>query len=185
VARGAAPLLVAGGGAVFAGEVLSPAALAGLLLASLAIASFAFERGLATPRQTKPFVFGLVTAVFISCYTVTDALGVRVSGSPLGFIAWLFLISGVPLVGYVLIARLLEGGAARRYDLRARLRPGDLGADLRRHGACLGFARDQRRLRRALGLDHARRAVRRPARRGRAAGRARNHDHAPCGLSAG
>ena len=66
VARGAAPLLVAGGGAVFAGEVLSPAALAGLLLASLAIASFAFERGLATPRQTKPFVFGLVTAVFIS-----------------------------------------------------------------------------------------------------------------------
>ena len=105
VARGAAPLLVAGGGAVFAGEVLPPAALAGLLLASLAIASFAFERGLATPRQTKPLVFGLVTAVFISSYTVTDALGVRLSGSPLGFIAWLFLISGVPLVGYALIVR--------------------------------------------------------------------------------
>ena len=123
VARGAAPLLVAGGGAIFAGEVLSPGALAGLLLASLAIASFAFERGLAAPRQAKPFVFALVTAVFISSYTVTDALGVRVSGSPLGFIAWLFLISGFPLLGYAFVAR---PGAFAPY-LRAHWKAGLIG----------------------------------------------------------
>ncbi len=105
VARGAAPLLVAAGGAVFAGERLAPGAFAGLLLASLAIASFAFERGVATLRRPRPFVLALVTAAFISSYTVTDALGVRASGSPLGFIAWLFLLSGCPLVGYALVAR--------------------------------------------------------------------------------
>ena len=43
--------------------------------------------------------------LFIGAYTVTDALGVRVSGSPLGFIAWLFLISGLPLLAYARVAR--------------------------------------------------------------------------------
>ena len=41
----------------------------------------------------------------IGAYTVTDALGVRASGSPLGFIAWLFLISGLPLLAYARLAR--------------------------------------------------------------------------------
>ncbi len=123
VARGAAPLLVAAGGAVFAGESLGPAQLAGLLLASLAIASFAFERGLSALRQPKPFLFGLVTAIFIGSYTVTDALGVRASGSPLGFIAWLFLISGLPLLGYACVAR---PGAFAPY-LRAHWKAGLIG----------------------------------------------------------
>ena len=121
VARGAAPLLVAGGGAVFAGEFLTPGQLAGLLLASLAIASFAFERGLSALRQPKPFLFGLVTAIFISSYTVTDALGVRASGSPLGFIAWLFLISGLPLLGYAFVARRGAFGPYVRANWKAGL----------------------------------------------------------------
>ena len=112
VARGTAPLLVAAGGAMFAGEALRPVQLAGLVLASLAIASFALGPGRAEARQLKPFAYGFATALFIGSYTVTDALGVRASGSPLGFIAWLFLISGLPLLVYARIARplALAGG---------------------------------------------------------------------------
>ncbi len=105
VARGTAPLLAAAGGAIFADEALRPVQLAGLVLASLAIASFAFERGRVEAGQLKPFAYGFATALFIGSYTVTDALGVRVSGSPLGFIAWLFLISWLPLLAYARVAR--------------------------------------------------------------------------------
>ncbi len=119
VARGTAPLLAAAGGAIFAGEALRPVQLAGLVLASLAIASFAFERGRVEAGQLKPFAYGLATALFIGAYTVTDALGVRASGSPLGFIAWLFLISGLPLLAY---ARVARPGALGPYA-RAHWRP--------------------------------------------------------------
>ena len=126
VARGTAPLLVAGGGVVFAGELLEPIELAGLVLASLAIASFAFERGFSVLRRPKPFVFGFITAIFIGIYTVTDALGVRLSGSPLGYIAWLFLFSGLPLIGYALLAR---PGALGPY-IRAHWKTGLLGGTI-------------------------------------------------------
>ena len=123
VARGTVPLLAAAGGAVFAGETLRPAQLAGLVLASLAIASFAFGSGRAETRRLKPVAYGFATALFIGSYTVTDALGVRASGSPLGFIAWLFLISGLPLLAY---ARLARPGALRPYA-RAHWKPALVG----------------------------------------------------------
>lgn len=112
VARGTAPLLVAGGGALLAGEALRLGQLAGLVLASLAIASFAFGSGRLEAPSLKPFAYGFATALFIGSYTVTDALGVRASGSPLGFIAWLFLLSGLPLLAY---ARVARPGALRPY----------------------------------------------------------------------
>ncbi|MDH3473133.1 MAG: EamA family transporter [Rhodospirillales bacterium] len=105
VARGAAPLLVAAGAALFAGESLSLGQLAGLILASLAIASFAFEGGWSGLREPGPFAFALAVALFISAYTVSDGLGVRASGSPAGFIAWLFVIDGFPLLLYALVVR--------------------------------------------------------------------------------
>jgi len=105
VARGAAPLMVAGGAALFAGEALSPLALGGLVLVSLAIGSFAFEGGRAGIKNSKPLLLAFATACFISGYTITDGLGVRASGSPLGFIAWLLLIDGLPLTVYALVVR--------------------------------------------------------------------------------
>ncbi|MEE8535715.1 MAG: EamA family transporter, partial [Kiloniellales bacterium] len=105
VARGAAPLMFAGGAALFVGEALSPLALGGLVLVSLAIGSFAFEGRRTGKRNSKPLLLAFATACFISGYTITDGLGVRASGSPLGFIAWLFLIDGLPLTVYALVVR--------------------------------------------------------------------------------
>ncbi|MDP6708147.1 MAG: EamA family transporter [Alphaproteobacteria bacterium] len=104
VARGTAPLLVAIGAALFAGEHLGSIAMGGLLLAALAIASFALD-GHRRGADRRPLIFALAIACFISTYTVVDGLGVRAAGDALGYIAWLFALHGLPLFLYVLIWR--------------------------------------------------------------------------------
>jgi drug/metabolite transporter (DMT)-like permease len=56
----------------------------------------------------------LATGVFIAAYTVADGLGVRRAGTVTGYVAWLFLLHGLPIPLYAL--------AARRPALAGRLR---------------------------------------------------------------
>jgi len=95
---------VAVGAAVFAGEGLNPLALSGLVLASAAISGLAFASD-GTGRDWRPLLFALGTAGLIAVYTVVDGLGVRRSGSPLGYIAWLMFLDSFALVIYVLARR--------------------------------------------------------------------------------
>lgn len=94
LARGMAPLLVTAGSALFAHEFLAPAALAGVVIASLGISALAFERGLRWATDPRPLAFALGTSVFIAAYTLVDGIGVRLSGHPFGYIAWLYLLDG-------------------------------------------------------------------------------------------
>jgi len=105
LARGTAPLLVATGAWFFAGERLGPLQLAGLLLVFGAIVAFAFESGRGAGWNPRPLLFGLGTAVLIGAYTVTDGIGVRRTGTPLSYIAWLFFIDGLPLAVFALLTR--------------------------------------------------------------------------------
>ncbi len=105
VARGAAPLMVAGGAALFAGEMLPPAALVGLVLASASIASLAFERDGDGFRDLKPLVYGFLTAIFIASYSVVDGLGVRAAPTQLSYILWLYVLDGIPLILFALVFR--------------------------------------------------------------------------------
>jgi drug/metabolite transporter (DMT)-like permease len=102
LARGAAPLMVALGALIFAGETLGGIAVAGLLLASAGIMSLAFERGLPRGADVKPVLFALGTGICIAGYTVVDGLGVRAAGSPLSYIFWLNVVEGVPLTLWLL-----------------------------------------------------------------------------------
>lgn len=120
IARGAAPLLVAGGAAFFADEYLSGLAVSGLLLASTAIASLAFANNNLGQRDLRPFLFGFGTSLFIAAYTVVDGLGVRASGSPLGYIGWLFFLDGFPLILFAAATRQKDIGPY----LRAYWKPG-------------------------------------------------------------
>lgn len=117
LARGSAPLMVAAGAAVFAGEGLNPLALGGLMVASAGITSLVFGGGKDETRDWRPFLFAMGTAVFIAVYTVVDGLGVRVSGSPLGYIVWLMFLDSFGLVLYTL-----------------KRRPGELGPYIKAHG---------------------------------------------------
>ena len=105
VARGAAPLFVAVGAALFAAEPVSPRNVIALAVVSVAIASFAFERAPAGGRDPRPFLYGLGTALIISAYTVVDGLGVRRSGHALAYIVWLLALDGIPLTLYALVTR--------------------------------------------------------------------------------
>ncbi|WP_293384644.1 DMT family transporter [Phenylobacterium sp.] len=94
VARGTAPLLVAIGAAVFAGERLAPQAIAGLALISGGIVALSLGKdrlGLAAMRDA------LITGVFIAGYMVTDGVGVRLSGHALSYFAWMTLAQGLPM----------------------------------------------------------------------------------------
>jgi drug/metabolite transporter (DMT)-like permease len=105
IARGCAPLLVAIGGSFLAGEFLNFWQSAGVALLSGGIASLALERGWPVGKDSHPALFALATAVFIAGYSLTDGLGVRRSESPLGYIAWLFMLEVLPMLAVCVILR--------------------------------------------------------------------------------
>ena len=113
LARGTAPLLVAVVAGLFMGERLGPWQLAGLVGVCGGLVLL-LERGRAA-RHRHPMVgLALATGVAIAAYTITDGLGVRRSGTDLGYVAWLFLLGGLPIPLYTL--------ATRRHRLAARVR---------------------------------------------------------------
>lgn len=105
LARGTAPLLVLIGGMLFANETLPSMGMLGVSLASIGIISLAFERGWPWQSDGKPVLFALGTSIFIAAYTITDGIGVRVSGHPFAYIAWLFFIDGLPISFYAIYKR--------------------------------------------------------------------------------
>ena len=134
LARGLSPLIVAAGAYAFAGEQLSPIALVGVAVACTGIASLSLGGG-ATPARSarvhagalssagdgaaqartdrRGVVFAAGTAVFIAAYTVTDAMGARLSGHAVSYVAWLSILDGLPM--------LLVAGVLRRAGLAHHL----------------------------------------------------------------
>jgi drug/metabolite transporter (DMT)-like permease len=100
LARGTGPLLVAAVSARALGESLSSMEVAGTALVSVGILSLALDRSLTTPRGRRAAFFAIGTGVWIACYTVVDALGVRRAGEPgpLSYLLWLQAIEAVPFV---------------------------------------------------------------------------------------
>ena len=104
LARGLAPVLVALGAAVFAKESLSFLSFLGVIVASLGIASISFLHESSLKKNPSALFFAAGTGIIIAGYTVSDGIGVRLSGSPFGYIAWLFLFE-FPVVLFVLYRR--------------------------------------------------------------------------------
>ncbi|GGV38875.1 EamA family transporter [Streptomyces spectabilis] len=101
IARGTAPLVVTVLAAVFAGEVPGGWQAAGVAVCSAGLTGLALWGIRGSGRRPDWTALGaaLATGVSIAAYTVVDGLGVRASGSSLGYIAWLMLVQGtvVPL----------------------------------------------------------------------------------------
>ena len=102
IARGVAPVLVAVGGVIFAGQFLPLAAWAGIFLISFGIGILVLFNDKAG-SDTSAIVFACLTGVTIAAYTIVDGLGVRNSQSPLGYIGWLFFMESFsfPVVLYL------------------------------------------------------------------------------------
>lgn len=100
--RGTAPLIVALVSVFRLGETLSPLAWAGVVGISLGIFSIALSSRLGDRRGV---CLALLNALVIAAYTLIDGIGVRRSGAPAAYTLWVFLLTGLPLVLWVLTAR--------------------------------------------------------------------------------
>ena len=124
IARGSAPVLVAAGAWLFAGEGLAAWQWIGVVTVSVGIMSLANPgRGRAGDGEAKAIVFALLTGLTIAAYSLADGLGVRLSGHEFAYIAWLFVFSGLPMP---FIIRWRRGGESARL-VRAHLRIGIFG----------------------------------------------------------
>jgi drug/metabolite transporter (DMT)-like permease len=90
-----APLMVAVGAYVFAGETLSPQGILAVVVISAAIVSLTFSSAW-RPGEGMSVFFALCTGVIIALYSIIDGLGGRSANDVAGYIVYLFLIDGLP-----------------------------------------------------------------------------------------
>src|SRR5690606_10122766 len=69
------------------------------------VMSLAFSRAYRLRRLDRGVAYALATGLVIAVYSIIDAEGVRLSGEPLGYIFWLFLLDSLPMPLYVIAAR--------------------------------------------------------------------------------
>jgi drug/metabolite transporter (DMT)-like permease len=96
LSRGSAPLLVAGGAALTVQEIPPPVKMAGVALVSIGVLCVGFS-----PRAPlKATLWALSIGLCIASYSLIDALGARVAGDALVYVAWTSGIMGVPMIAF-------------------------------------------------------------------------------------
>lgn len=124
VMRGSAPLLTALAASLILGEHLSPLAITGLLIASLATVVFALpEKNFGGSRKVRnsALLWAMATGACVAIYNVIDAQGVRSGPSQWSFIVWLFVLDWI---GINVIAYITRGHRQFIASARAALWPG-------------------------------------------------------------
>jgi len=124
VMRGSAPLLTAIAASLALGEHLSPLAIAGLTIASLATIVFALpEKNFGGSRRVRnsALLWALATGACVAIYNVIDAQGVRAAPTQWSFIVWLFMLDWI---GINAIAWFTRGRRQFMTSARAALWPG-------------------------------------------------------------
>lgn len=123
VARGIAPVLIALGALFVADEYLTTLAWAGIATVSAGILTLAAVRH----ADPKGLAAALMTGLIIAAYSIADGLGIRVSGSPIGYVAWLFLAE-IFVAAFVLTTRWRRVTALPRRALAIGLTGGAISA---------------------------------------------------------
>lgn len=103
LARGSAPLVVVVLAAVFAQEVPDGWAAAGIAVSCAGLTGVALWGLRGHTPNWAAIGAALATGLSIAAYTVLDGLGVRASGSPLGYTAWLMVVQGLAVPAYALL----------------------------------------------------------------------------------
>ncbi len=107
IMRGTSPLLVVLISLCWLDDPLSQAALLGIALICLGILCMALSRHVnkRSAAHRRGLQLALLNAGVIAAYTLVDGLGVRRSGTPAAYTLWLFLLTGLLMLGWVLLAR--------------------------------------------------------------------------------
>jgi len=93
ISRGASPVMVTAGGALFAGDVMSVTQIVGVLIVCGGILALRRSGSRRLPRAG--LIAALLTAAATAGYTVVDGVGARLADDRFGFIVWLFLINAI------------------------------------------------------------------------------------------
>jgi len=102
LARGTSPLVVTILAALFVHERLGWPEIAGVAIVSAGLATLV----LAGRRPGRAaFLAAVGTGLTIAAYTTVDGVGVRASGSPIGYIGWLMLLESLCVPMFALIRR--------------------------------------------------------------------------------
>lgn len=106
MARGAAPLITALVSIFLLGEHYNEIQIAALLIIGSGIISLAFTVGKkGTGKRSTTAILAVITAVFISSYSLVDGMGARVGGTALGFYGCLTIINGFIFTGIIIKIR--------------------------------------------------------------------------------
>ncbi len=89
IARGSAPLLVAGVSVLFLGVSLSVAEQVAVVIIGAGIMSLSLVRRSDGARNGRASALALGTGCFIAGYSLVDGLGARAAGTALGYFSWL------------------------------------------------------------------------------------------------
>jgi len=102
LARGTSPLVVTILAAIFIHEHLAWAQIAGVLVVSAGLATLV----LAGRRPGRAaFLAAVGTGLTIAAYTTVDGVGVRLSGSPVGYIGWLMVLESLCVPMFAVVRR--------------------------------------------------------------------------------
>jgi len=110
--RGTAPVTVAIVSVFALGEAIGVLGAAAVALVTAGVLALGWNGAAGSYRA---LLFGMLGGGLVASYTLLDGTGVRVSGSVHGYAAWLFLLTGIPL--------LATGVAVHRRSFIALARP--------------------------------------------------------------
>ncbi|WP_300670118.1 DMT family transporter [Desulfoluna sp.] len=115
LARGVAPMIVAGVSVLFLGVDLSRLEMAAVLIIGSGIMSLALVRRRDGLRNGQAAFLSIVTGCFIASYSLVDGLGAREAGTSLGFYGCLSVLNAI---GFAAVMRVLRPGTLRRVVCR-------------------------------------------------------------------
>lgn len=124
LARGVAPLIVAGISVMVLGIRLSGFELAAVLTIATGIMSLTLERSSDGLKNGRASALAIITGMFIAAYSLVDGLGARQAGTALGYYGWL---SSINAVIFAVIMRFIRPGLVKkmiRNDWRLAIRGG-------------------------------------------------------------
>jgi drug/metabolite transporter (DMT)-like permease len=97
--RGTPPLVVAVVASLLLGEALRPLGWLGLALVCGGVLTMALRRRM--QAQGRTIAFALANAAIIATYTLVDGIGARLSGAPVAYTLWAFLLTALFFLPFV------------------------------------------------------------------------------------
>ena len=94
IARGTAPIFIIIISLFLFSLDISKFELIGVLVISFGIIILGFQN-IKTFKNYSAIVYAVATGIFISCYSISDGFGGRLSNSPLNYTAWLMILNAV------------------------------------------------------------------------------------------